>query len=306
LTLIVAVTSAESIWLLADRRLSRRRLPPRDDGRKILLLETKDGLAILGYAGLGATGKGVEPGDWMSAVLRGRNLPLEQSLGVMAKAIQAQLPRHLERMTDFEQPAHHVICPAFIGDEVRLYSIDLVLSKDRKRHWFRYTRHVASPSPGGVSFTPRVGIAGSGALYLMQSRDWIRPLLRLVRAHDRGLVSSHTVADHLARLNQEVHLGLKDGSVGPTCIVVWRFRKAGRHKGGGAHGFYSGGERDRNSSSLPTIVTGIDLSALVETMRPHMEKQFKELRAGRPAEFDKDEINATLARLPDMPDENLP
>jgi hypothetical protein len=85
-TLIVTVNGPESNWLLADRRLSYWGRPPKDDARKIMFLETTDGVAILGYAGLGATVLGTEPADWMSAVLHGRNLPLEQSLGVITDA----------------------------------------------------------------------------------------------------------------------------------------------------------------------------------------------------------------------------
>lgn len=39
---------------------------------------------------------------------------------------------------------------------------------------------------------------------------------------------------------------------------------------------------------------------------PRMMKSFEAMRAGEPAkEFDKDELNAELARLPDKPDEQL-
>jgi hypothetical protein len=57
-----------------------------------MFLETTDGVAILGYAGLGATAGGTEPADWMAAVLRCRNFPLEQSLGILADAMKAQMP----------------------------------------------------------------------------------------------------------------------------------------------------------------------------------------------------------------------
>ncbi len=52
MTLIVAATGTESIWLLADRRISYEHHPPKDDARKIMFLETDDGKAILGYCGL--------------------------------------------------------------------------------------------------------------------------------------------------------------------------------------------------------------------------------------------------------------
>ena len=62
MTLIVTVNGPESIWLLADRRLSfGGNRKPRDDAIKILALETTDGVALLGYAGLGLTVRETEP-----------------------------------------------------------------------------------------------------------------------------------------------------------------------------------------------------------------------------------------------------
>jgi hypothetical protein len=308
MTLIVTVNGPESIWLLADRRLSREGRSPKDDARKIMFLETTDGVAILGYAGLGATALGTEPADWMSAVLRGRPLPLEKSLGAIAAAMEKQFPRHMVQMPG--PPGHDVIIPAFLNNEVRLYTIGLALSPDGKSH-VRYTRFVADkPS----SPTPRVALAGSGALYLNKKsknwRHWRRSLLRVVRANDRSLVQPLAVADQLARLNNEVHL--KDQSVGPRCIVAWRHRKGGVHKGGGGHQFYTGTTRDGVSSSLPTIANGMDVHALNEVMMPLMTKHLSEMleaqRSGQAAkemELDKDKLNAELARLPDKPDENL-
>jgi hypothetical protein len=305
-TLVVTVNGPESIWLLADRRLSYKGRPPKDDARKVMFLETTDGVAILGYAGLGATARGTEPADWMSAVLRGRNLPLEQSLGVMAEAMKKQLPRHMVRMPGGGGPAHNVIVPAFIGNEPRLYTIDLAFAPDRKSYRFRYTRHVVNKPTLATARTPRLGIAGTGALYLIQHKKWKRSLLRLVRANDHGHVSSRAVADHLANLNYEVHLGVTDKSVGPRCIVAWRHRKGGVHKGGGGHEFYTGTTRDASSPSLPTIANGMDIHALVGVMMPRMTKMFEAMRAGQQEkELDKDELNAELARLPDKPDENL-
>src|SRR6476646_4016573 len=127
MTLVLAVNTPETIWLLADRRLSAPGRPPRDDARKVMELGATDGLALLGYAGLGATALGTEPGDWMVNVLRGRNLPLEQSLAVLADAIKAKFPSHLMKVRG-APPVHNVVATTFIGDEVRLYTIDLAVS----------------------------------------------------------------------------------------------------------------------------------------------------------------------------------
>jgi hypothetical protein len=143
-TLVVTVNGPKSIWLLADRRLSFKDRQPKDDACKIMFLETTDGVAIFGYAGLGATGLGTEPGDWMSAVLRGRDLPLDQSIVAVAEAMKKEFPRHMTRMPGGVVPAHHVMVPAFLGKEPRLYEIDLVFAPDRKGYAFRCTRLVAS------------------------------------------------------------------------------------------------------------------------------------------------------------------
>jgi hypothetical protein len=122
-TLVATINGPETIWVLADRRLSSGSRVVREDARKVMFLEATDGVAILGYCGLGATGQGNEPSNWMSAVLRGRNLPLEQSLGVIADAMKEQFPRHMVRMLGHGGPQHNVIVPAFLGEQIMLYSI---------------------------------------------------------------------------------------------------------------------------------------------------------------------------------------
>ncbi len=300
MTLVVAVTGPESIWLLADRRLSAKGRPPKDDARKVMFLETTDGVAILGYAGLGATARGTEPADWMSAVLRGRNLPLEPSLGALADAMKRQFPRHMVRMAGGNGPAHSVVVPAFLGDKPMLYTIDLVFARDRKSYRFRYTHHINDKPPRTV----RLGLGGSGGQYLTRDTRWIRSLLRLVKVHDRSRVSPQAVADHLANLNNEVHLNVN--SVGPRCIVAWRYRKGSVLKAGGGHQFYNGKIRDAGSPMLPTIGRGTDIAALAAVFMSGWTRMFEERLAGQPAkEPDKDEVNAELARLPDKPDEDL-
>lgn len=306
MTLALTVNGRESIWLLADRRLSFTARAPRDDARKVMFLETLDGVAILGYAGLGATAFGTEPADWMSAVLRGRNLPLEQSLNVLAESMKRQFPRHLVSMPGDGGPTHNVIVTAFLGNETRLYTIDLAFAQDRKSYHFRYTRHVVGKSNPATARTPRLGIGGTGALYLIRDKKWIRNLLRLVRAYDLRQVSSYTVADFLASLNDEVHLGVSDRSVGPRCIVAWRNRKEGVHKGGGGHLFYTGTTRDASSPILPTIANGMDVSALCRVLMPHTIKTLDAMRSGEQVkDLDQDELKAEVARLPDQPDEKL-
>ena len=227
MTLVLAATTPYSIWLLADRRLSREGRTIRDDACKIMLFETDDGKAILGYAGLGATALGTEPAEWMSAVLRGRRLSLEQGLGVLAEAIKGHVPRHLIQIPGEAGLMHNVIVPAFVQNDPRLYSIDLALSPDRKDIQFRWTRHVNDRGTRGEPKTPRLALAGSGSRYFLQGKRkmWMRHILTLLKAYDEERLSENSVADHFAELNYEVHRGLGDATVGPRCIVAWQNRK---------------------------------------------------------------------------------
>lgn len=303
MTLILTANGRESIWMLADRRLSYKRRDPMDDGRKVMFLETPDGVAILGYAGLGATALGTEPADWMSAVLRGRNLPLEQSLGVLARAMKRQLPRHLLKIPNPEARAHYVLVPAFREGEVRMYTIDLVFKTKRKSFDFRFIQHISSSRSGNM---PRIGIGGSGAQFLLKNMSWVRPLLRFVSAYDNGKVSGGLVADHLSSLNYKVHKGVADESVGPKCIVAWRNKKPDTHKEGSGHQFYSEEKRDCSSGPLPQIANGLDITALYEILQPDVSKIFESMSTGGTTEkINKDTINKKLKRLPSKPDENL-
>jgi hypothetical protein len=50
----------------------------------------------------------------------------------------------------------------------------------------------------------------------------------------------------------------------------------------------------------------MDIQALTSFMMPRMMERFAAMRAGEPtSEWNEEELNAELARLPDKPDENL-
>ena len=87
-----ALLGPESIWLVADRRLSYPGRRPRDDARKTAILHATDGKALLGYAGLGATARGTEPADWMCAVLRSRKISIVDAVGTISAAMQREFP----------------------------------------------------------------------------------------------------------------------------------------------------------------------------------------------------------------------
>lgn len=302
MTLVLAVMCRETIWLLTDCRLTSRGKIVKEDARKVMTLETTDGIALLGYAGLGATALGTEPSDWMSSVLRGRNMPLERSLHVLANAAQQQLPRHLRRA----QIGHSIIVPAFVGDGFRLYAIQV----DPQKSFFRYSR-VGTPLANGRMVTPRFAVGGTGGMWLLKNKHrWMRPLLNLVRTHERGVLSAHAVADQLAKLNFDVHGAMTDQSVGSRSIVIWRHAKTGRHRGGGSHCHYSGTKRD-GAPLLPTIMQGGDLGAIMSIFAPPTMKamlEWADRGAFQGAPFqppDEAAVNEALSKLPRDPDESL-
>jgi hypothetical protein len=310
MTLVLSVHSRDSLWLVVDRRLSYGgRRPPIDNAVKVMNLETTDGLGLLAYAGLGATSQGTQPSSWMSAVLRGRGgLTFEQALGILSAAANKELPKHLASMP---VGAHFIIVPAFVrGVGPRLYSIDNVVDGKTGRHWYCYTRHQRTADPG--SRPPRLAIGGTGGIYLAQKdKGWQRALLSLVNAHDHGKVSDYLIADQLARLNYEAHQGVRDGTVGPRCIVVWRRRPdAQRPASGGGHQFYSSVERDQSSDAIPTISNGMDVEALTGVLMKQFLTQiadhgFDASLTTPESDEEVAELNRLLAELPSEPDEKL-
>lgn len=292
MTLVLSVHGRDTLWVLVDRRLSypapRR---PVDTAVKVMHLETNDGVGLLAYAGLGATPRGTEPSAWMSAVLRGPGgLTFEQALGMLSVAANKELPKHLRDIG-----MHFILVPAFVrGFGSRLYSIDIVL--DRRRHglWYRYTSRQQTADPASPSI--RLAVAGTGGIYLAKHR----PLLRLVKANDRGKVSDHVVADHLARLNYEAHQKVPAATVGPRCIVVWRRRPGARSRNwGGGQQCYTGIERDRDLAAVPTIVNGMDVNAIAGALMA------PEVGFATESNFNEDELKRLVARLPSRPDDKL-
>ena len=94
----------------------------------------------------------------MSGILRGRNLPLQQSLGALADAIKRQLPRHVPKGF-----AHTVIAPAFLGEQLKLYSIELGPNHEVIcRHW---------PVDKRPWQTARVAMGGSGGIHLSKHKN---------------------------------------------------------------------------------------------------------------------------------------
>jgi hypothetical protein len=94
---------------------------------------------------------------------------------------------HLRQIRGGATPNHNMVVSAFIGNEHRIYTIDLTLTK--KDIWFRHTQHIMGGALIGMKVAPSFAAAGSGVVALTKERNWQRPLLHLVRAYNEGLIS---------------------------------------------------------------------------------------------------------------------
>jgi hypothetical protein len=155
-----------------------------------------------------------------------------------------------------------------------------------------------------------MALIGTGGQFLgTQNHGWQRTLFSLVKAHDRGRVSSLFVADYLASLNNKAHLGVRDATVGPRSIVIWRFRPKGKQvgSGGGGHQFYTGESRDDVVGLLPSISNGIDVQSILEVTLAEYQRVRADPTLGFPAaaHLDYEGMQRRLGELPSDPNDRL-
>jgi hypothetical protein len=309
MTLILTIQTRGSIWLVADRRLSAPGMLPIDDAIKATRVYAADGVAILGYAGLGATARRNQPSQWVSDVLSGRrNLKLEEILSVVANAMRREFRPHMEGAKNNLLRQHSFIVPAFVNDRPRIYTIDMARIDER---WlFRYTRHTMGSTVASLQVTPPIALGGSGVAALLRIDPWKRHLLRLMKAYHRKRICGQTVAKYLAQLAYQSHQGTQDGTVGPDCLVVWQNSKQSKLRGGGDFAFFSRGAHI-GVGSIPTIDDGMDMVAMVKTFKEDLMRYFEAVFSAQergekpPNMVFSEEAKQRLSKLPLKPDEKL-
>lgn len=306
MTLLIAMVSNESIWLVADRRLTVGKRVVREDAIKQFRLSASDGDAMLAYAGLGATGAGREPSAWMSSVARGHWMTVEQYLNEISQAMRRRFPKHLVGIKGAAE--HQVYVPAIVGGRPRMYFIGLRLEGSPRRLMYKDARMMFQPAPG-VFVDQQMRLAGSGASRVQNSKLWLGNLRRTVRAYEAGKVRGPVVADLFARLNYDV--SKLEPTVGPNCIVLWMGIPKGGAMGDQGAQFYSRTARVEPDRLVPMIIGGLDQGAWGEAwasvLRPFMETATDE-------EFNDPVINEKMSALaraagdaaaPLKPDDNL-
>lgn len=220
MTFVLSLLSRDTVWLLADTRISWD-ARHSDHGVKVMSLDTNDGTAVLGYAGLGETPGGTQPSDWMVRVLDGWNMSMHDAMWKLDLEVQTHVAAHVAGVWK-----HLILAPAFVNDTTHLYVLGVseggeVAHADLRAKDPRRPAHL-QPEP------PRVLYGGTGGQWLAKKSPertklrarWVRGLRSLATNHERRRVSAEPVADRLAALNFEVSQNVS--SVSPNCFVVWR------------------------------------------------------------------------------------
>jgi hypothetical protein len=213
MTFTLGLTSAKSVFLVVDHRISwSNRF--EDRGVKVATVKAVDGLALLGYAGLGETAKGTQPSTWMRNLLDGRMMTVEGCLAELAIGIEQEFPPHLVDIGD-----HLVVISAVVDNQPRMYGIHL---RERNVGYVRLRQGRLADSGTSEEIAPRAIYTGSGgAWFAMRNSkaNWLREVYSRAREHDAGRISSAAVADVLARL--DAHVAGEVADVSPSCTVAW-------------------------------------------------------------------------------------
>ena len=284
--------------MVADRRLSFGNGRTIEDAQKITTVETTDGVALIGYAGLGLTQGRTQPSHWLRNVLRGRNASMNASMEFIVNAMRKEMPRHLRSMPTTR--SHVVIAPAFVDGRPRIYYIDLGVTESGQIEGSRYAL-LTSNYPGARPY--RMVTTGSGANGIPKTENF-RHLFRLAKAFDEGRVQARSVADAMAAICYRAHL--RDKYTGPNAIVVWRSKIGAQLKDGGGLQYYSGMLRDNECPQLPDVARGMDMNAIVQVLAADAIPKLEAMLRGSPIPpDDPDLLRQAFSQLPIGPDDRL-
>jgi hypothetical protein len=254
-----------------------------------------DGVAIVGYAGLGATRAGNEPSAWINAAFRNQNGTVEQCITALAAASAAELPRHLDQFPSDYPRRQLIVAVCLVDGKPTMYTIGI----GKKVGDAQFLAEIAKPMlPSGRA--ARIVAVGSGAEILSADRRWIRPLLRLVTAVDHGRITPQQVSKQLAQIN--VMVSERTTTVGPRSIVALRISPSG-----GSHDGYTGDQHDDSSPQVPQLLQGFDIGAFAQALMTNIRSDLmfrpgtdddERLHKQRMQQAGEDAINS-VPRIPD-------
>jgi len=300
MTFAVVLASRSAIWACADRQLTDQHNPllSSKSGVKITSIETKDGVALLAYAGIGRV-KDTQISWWVYRTLRGLNMPLERSLEHISDAAQRRLAPYVRHAG-----AHFFIAAAIRDGKHYVYEIDL---HKRPPQVIRYEPRTRSQV--------QTGISGSGATYALRyEKPRIRNIARLVKHYEHEKVSSEFIASQLASLNASISARARavgDNTISPESIVIHRHPKSKKSDGQQWCFDPAGKTYSDPDAAVPIVGCGLPVS---EITRALMDDFLQRIRAMPPDATPAQLINAQeyeaatraiIENIPDTPDEKL-
>lgn len=301
MTFAVVLASRTAIWACTDRQLTDIRNAGRSSksGVKITSIETRDGVALLVYAGIGRV-RDTQVSQWVYRTLRSLNLPLERLLEHVSDAAQRRLAPHVRRVGS----THFFIAAAIRDRRHYLYEIDLRTSPPQVIRYEPRTR-------GQV----RIGITGSGAIYaLRHERSRMISIARSIRQYERGNVSAKFIASQLASLNAAISARAYadgDNTVSPEAIVIHRHPNS--QKSGGQQWCFDAAGKQYNDpdATVPTVANGLPVSDIVGALMGEMRQRMRATPADATPERrinvlpDEATMRALFERISDKPDEEF-
>lgn len=300
MTLTIGAITRDEIWMVCDRRLSFLDKGPIDDAIKVFELVATDGVMLVSYAGLGITVGGMQPSEWLSNSLRNLEVTINQALGLIADNVEKYFAPQM-RTVAWSSPFHWFHIVTRVGDQTSAYYIALA-------------RH---PATGQIHIEKKVALVDlrrkRGPKKHIQvfgttlSKWEFRALCRALSERAGGRLSPSATAKQLGAVNFEVFSRLKEKTVGPRCVVVFKDKL-----GGGQTWFYTGTQQDRTTPGIPAVTQGIDMQALfagvvqegMARAKAH-EAEMREAMARKDHKTIQDLLMKQLENFPDMITANL-
>jgi hypothetical protein len=300
MTFAVVLASRSAIWTCADRQLTDRNdAKSGRSGVKITGLETKDGVALLAYAGIGRV-RDTQVSRWVYRTLCGHNMPLEWSLGQVCNRAHKRLAPHVQRAGQ----THFFIASAIRDGLHFIYEIDL-----------RITPPTVIRREPRTRSNVMIMVSGIGASYALPGEQArLKRIARMIKQYERDKVSGEFIAAELAALNRAVStraFANGDQTISPESVAMhWhpKGRKAARLQ----WCFDATGKSYRDPTShVPVVSCGMPMSELSEVLWGDVERRLRALPPGSwPEDLgslvpDMATTNARLAKIPDTPDDEF-
>lgn len=243
-TITVSIATRDSIWTVADRQLMAGDEVSSTDARKIVGVDSTDGIALFGYAGRGAIAS-QDPSDWAMSVFDGLETDLRGYARHLAEAVARAIPVAERRGA----PGHLFVAAGVVDGQPVQYS--LVARSDGRltlREFDKPNAFMLAGS-GAAGLRTREKLVAEG----QELRDWIQRAER-EEAHPRE------VTDRLAKWNAAA--GEASGS---RAIVAYRFVRDGEVAAGRC--FYDGTTLEPPDSKIPQLTRGVDVGRIFELMK---------------------------------------